>query len=56
MVLATNITRRSGSKSYYARIVVPRDIKKQFGKTEESDIAQDTRPGRSEAPRTSGIR
>lgn len=34
MVLATNITRRSGSKSYYARIVVPRDIKKQFGKTE----------------------
>ncbi len=34
MALATNITRRAGSKNYYARITVPHDLKVKLGKSE----------------------
>ncbi len=44
MVLATNITRRSGSKSYYARIVVPRDVKAKFGKAEVWESLRTSNP------------
>lgn len=34
MALASNITRRSGSKNYYVRITVPKDVQIRFGKKE----------------------